>query len=72
MIEIRGLARDAVKQKEKQMIETIQKRSTELQKYIDDEVYDWMEERKKMLNNNEKQFKEIKLVCCKYFEKYDK
>ena len=54
------------------MIETIQKRSTELQKYIDDEVYDWMEERKKMLNNNEKQFKEIKLVCCKYFEKYDK
>jgi len=72
LIEIRGLARDAVKQKEKQMIETIQKRSTELQKYIDDEVYDWMEERKKMLNNNEKQFKEIKLVCCKYFEKYDK
>ena len=30
-----------------------------------------MEERKATLAKYEKQFNQIKLVCCKYFEKYD-
>jgi len=61
-----------VKTKEKELILVMEKQTEKLQNYIDVNVNDWVRERSTMLAQSGKQFKEIKLVCCKYFEKYDK
>lgn len=67
-----GIARDSVKTKEKELAEVIVKSTNSLQAYVDDNINDMVKERKDMVAKNEKQFKDIKMVCCKYFEKYDK
>ena len=38
---------------------------------MDENINDIVEERKATLLKYEKQFGQIKMVCCKYFEKYD-
>lgn len=39
--------------------------------FVDENIQDMVQERKATLGKYEKQFNQIKLVCCKYFEKYD-
>lgn len=42
-----------------------------IQSFVDENIEDMVEERKATLAKYEQQFNQIKLVCCKYFEKYD-
>ena len=65
------MAKDKVNEKEKELTEIMVKHSQSLEKYVDDEVNDMVKERREMLENNEKQFKDIRMVVCNYFEKYD-
>ena len=68
---VRIMARDSVAAKEKELTEMMTKQVTKIQNFVDENIEDMVEERKATLAKYEKQFNQIKLVCCKYFEKYD-
>ena len=68
---VRIMARDSVAAKEKEITDLMNKQVQTLSKFVDENIEDMVEERKATLAKYEKQFNQIKLVCCKYFEKYD-
>ena len=68
---VRKYCTDIVRGREKELNDTMHKLTTELRAFVDENVNDIVIERRQLVENNEKQFKEIKLVCCKYFQKYD-
>jgi hypothetical protein len=43
----------------------------EIKLFVDENIDDMVNERRSTLSKYEKQFNQIKTVCCKYFEKYD-
>ena len=65
------MARDSVNAKEKELTDLMEKNMTKIQTCVDENIEDMVEERKATLQKYEKQFNQIKLVCCKYFERYD-
>ena len=72
MIEqVRVMARDSVDAKEKELTDLMNKQVQTIQQFVDENIDDMVKERKATLYKYEKQFNQIKLVCCKYFEKYD-
>jgi len=68
---VRIMARDSVNAKEKELTDLMTKQVKNIQSFVDDNIEDMVEERKATLNKYEKQFNQIKIVCCKYFERYD-
>ena len=68
---VRGLARDSVNAKEKELTDLMNKNVDKIKSFVDENIEDMIEERRTTLAKYEKQFGQIKLVCCKYFEKYD-
>ena len=68
---VRIMARDSVNAKEKDMKEQMEKQVGIIQSFVNENIEDMVQERKATLAKYEKQFNQIKLVCCKYFEKYD-
>lgn len=68
---VRAMARDSVNAKEKELTDLMNKQVKTLQGFVDENIEDMVEERKVTLAKYEKQFSQIKLVCCKYFERYD-
>lgn len=68
---VRVMARDSVNAKEKELTDLMNKQVKTIQSFVDENIEDMVEERKATLAKYEKQFNQIKLVCCKYFEKYD-
>lgn len=69
--QVRIMARDSVNAKEKELQEMMNKNVQKIQSFVDENIEDMVEERKATLAKYEQQFNQIKLVCCKYFEKYD-
>lgn len=65
------MARDSVNSKEKELTELMDAKVKTIQTFVDENIEDMVQERKATLAKYEKQFNQIKLVCCKYFEKYD-
>ena len=43
----------------------------QIQRFVDENIDDMVNERKATMMKYERQFDQIKMVCCKYFEKYD-
>ena len=68
---VRIMARDSVNAKEKELTDLMTKQVKTIQSFVDENINDMVEERKATLLKYEKQFNQIKMVCCKYFEKYD-
>lgn len=68
---VRIMARDSVNAKEKELTDLMTKQVQGIRGFVDENIEDMVEERKATLAKYEKQFNQIKLVCCKYFEKYD-
>jgi hypothetical protein len=68
---VRIMARDSVNAKEKELTDLMNKQVKTIQNFVDENIEDMVEERKATLAKYEKQFNQIKLVCCKYFERYD-
>ena len=68
---VRIMARDSVNAKEKELTELMNKQVKTIQTFVNENIEDMVQERKATLSKYEKQFNQIKLVCCKYFEKYD-
>lgn len=68
---VRIMARDSVNAKEKELTDLMTKQVKTIQSFVDENINDMVEERKATLQKYEKQFNQIKMVCCKYFEKYD-
>jgi hypothetical protein len=69
--QVRVMARDSVNAKEKELTDLMNKQVKTIQTFVDENIEDMVEERKATLAKYEKQFNQIKLVCCKYFERYD-
>ena len=65
------MARDSVNQKEKELTTLMDKNVAKIRAFVDENIEDMINERRSTLAKYEKQFNQIKLVCCKYFEKYD-
>ena len=68
---VRLMAREAVSAKEKELTDLMNQQVRTIQQFVDENIQDMVQERKATLAKYEKQFNQIKLVCCKYFEKYD-
>jgi hypothetical protein len=68
---VRKYCTDTVRGREKELNDAMHKLTTELRAFVDENVNDIVIERRQLVEKNEEQFKEIKLVCCKYFQKYD-
>ena len=68
---VRKTCIDTVRGREKELNDSMHKLTTELRAFVDENVNDIVIERRQLVDKNEEQFKEIKLVCCKYFQKYD-
>lgn len=49
----------------------VDRKMYEIQTFVNENIDDMVAERKAALAKYEKQFNQIKLICCKYFEKYD-
>jgi len=69
--QVRVMARDSVNAKEKELTDLMNKNIKIIQTFVDENIDDMIQERKATLFKYEKQFNQIKKVCCKYFEKYD-
>ena len=72
MEDVSRMARDTVSNKAKDLENKVQEQLKVLQKYIDVEVNDLVIEKKTMIQKNTDEFKNIKVVIAKYFERYDK
>ena len=68
---VKIMARDSVNSKEKELADMMQKKTQTIQQFMDQNIDDMVQERKVTLAKYEKQFNQIKQVCCKYFERYD-
>ena len=68
---VRRLARDTVNAKTNELTEQMDAAVLKLRTFVDTNIEDMIDERRVTLAKYEKQFNQIKLVCCKYFEKYD-
>jgi hypothetical protein len=69
--QVRIMARDSVNAKEKELTDMMNKKYQKIEEFVNENINDMVQERKATLLKYEKQFNQIKLVCCKYFEKYD-
>ena len=65
------MAKDQVASKEKELQELVNTQVNKLENEVKENTEDMIIERKATLAKYAKQFDQIKLVCCKYFEKYD-
>lgn len=68
---VRTMAKDQVAAKEKELQELVTTQINKLESEVRENTEDMIAERKATLAKYAKQFDQIKLVCCKYFEKYD-
>ena len=68
---VRTMAKDQVASKEKELQELVNTQVNKLENEVKENTEDMIIERKATLSKYAKQFDQIKLVCCKYFEKYD-
>jgi hypothetical protein len=69
--QVRVMAKDSVNAKERELTDLMAKQIKSIQTFVDDNVTDMISERKAALQKYEKMFSQIKMVCCKYFDKYD-
>ena len=65
------MAKDQVNNKEKELTDIMVQHSKKLENLVDENVTEMVQERRTMLENNEKQFNQIQIVICNYFERYD-
>lgn len=65
------MAKEQVAAKEKELQEMVTTQINKLESEVKENTEDMIMERKVTLTKYAKQFDQIKLVCCKYFEKYD-
>ncbi len=68
---VRTMAKEQVAAKEKELQDLVTTQVNKLENEVKDNTEDMLNERKATLAKYAKQFDQIKLVCCKYFEKYD-
>lgn len=69
--QVRVMAKDSVNAKERELTDLMTKQIKSIQTFVDENVNDMVSERKQALQKYEKMFSQIKMVCCKYFDKYD-
>lgn len=65
------MAKDSVNAKERELTDLMTKQIKGIQTFVDENVNEMVTERKQALKKYEKMFSQIKMVCCKYFDKYD-
>ena len=65
------MARDQVNNKEKELTDIMVQHSKKLENLVDENVTEMIQERRTMLEKNDKLFKQIQNVICTYFERYD-
>lgn len=65
------MARDQVNNKEKELTDIMVQHSKKLENLVDENVTEMIQERRIMLEKNDKLFKQIQNVICTYFERYD-
>ena len=68
---VKKIAKDGVAKKEKELQAQMDKSVNSIRKFVDSNIDDMVNERRETLERYEKQFDSIKMVSCKYFEKYD-
>ena len=69
--QVKVMAKDQVNNKEKELTDIMVQHSKKLENLVDENVTEMVQERRTMLDNNEKQFNQIQIVICNYFERYD-
>jgi seryl-tRNA synthetase len=69
--QVKVMAKDQVNNKEKELTDIMVQHSKKLENLVDENVTEMVQERRTMLENNEKQFNQIQIVICNYFERYD-
>ena len=52
-------------------MDQVQKLSDKLRNFVDENIEDMVRERKQIITRIDKEYREIKLICSTYFEKYD-
>lgn len=68
---VKIMARDSVQKKEQELMDSFQKLSDKLRHFVDENIEDMVRERKQITTRIDREYKEIKLICSTYFEKYD-
>lgn len=63
--------RDSNKRNIMELMDQVNKVTTDLSKFVDENIDDMMKERRQMINRMGREYINIKNVCSDFFEKYD-
>lgn len=69
---VRIIATTSVQSKEAELTKKINDLEADLRGKIEESVRQMDEDRNKLIGKLEKQYKDIQIICCNYFDKYDK
>lgn len=69
--QVKALSKESNRKKEKEMMDLITKSLNKMQSLVDTNLSDVLQEREEGIKKSKEQFKQIQLVCCRFFDKYD-